>query len=139
MKKLTKSYLKTLTYEIIGAAIEVHKEMGPGLLEKIYEVCMVQELRLRGIKVTSQQAIPVIYKGVTLDAELRYDLLVEDCIIVELKAVLQMIPIFEAQAMSYAKILQVPKAVLINFTCTNIFKEGQKTFVNDLFRVLPDE
>ena len=139
MKKLTKSYLKDLTYEIIGAAIEVHKEMGPGLIEKVYEVCMIQELTLRGIKVTSQQTIPIIYKGVTLDAELQYDLLVEDCIIVELKAVLQMVPLFEAQTMSYAKLLHVPKAVLINFTCVNIFKEGQKTFVNDLFRELPDE
>ncbi len=138
MKKLTKSYLKALTYEIIGAAIEVHKEMGPGLLEKVYEVCMIQELTLRGIGVTSQQTIPVIYKGVALDAELRYDLLVEDCIVVELKAVMQMVPIFEAQTMSYAKLLHVPKAVLINFTCVNIFKEGQKTFVNDLFQALPD-
>ena len=138
MTKLTKNYLTKLTYEIIGAAIEVHKEMGPGLLEKIYAVCMVEELKLRGIKVKSQQTIPVIYKGVTLDAELRYDLLVEECIVVELKAVMQMIPIFEAQAMSYAKLLKVPKAVLINFKCSNIFKEGQKTFVNELFRLLPD-
>jgi len=139
MKRLTKSYLKQLTYEIIGAAIEVHKEMGPGLLEKVYEVCMIQELGLRGIKVTSQQTVPVIYKGVQLDADLRYDLLVEDCIVVELKAVMEMIPLFEAQVMSYARLLEVPKAMLINFTCTNIFKEGQKTFVNDLFRLLPEE
>ena len=138
MKELTKSYLRALTYEIVGSAIEVHKEMGLGLLEKVYEVCMIQELILRGIKVTSQQTIPVIYKGVALDAELRYDLLVENCIIVELKAVLQLVPLFEAQAMSYAKLLHVPKAVLINFTCANIFKEGQKTFVNDLFRALPN-
>jgi GxxExxY protein len=138
MTKLTKSYLTDLTRQIIGAAIEVHKEMGPGLLEKVYEVCMIHELGLRGIKVESQQTIPVIYKGVVLDAELRYDLLVEDCILVELKAVLQMIPLFDAQAMSYAKLLHVPKSVLINFTCSNIFKEGQKTFVNELYRVLPD-
>jgi GxxExxY protein len=139
MKKLTKKYLTELTSEIIGAAIEVHKEMGPGLLEKVYEVCMVHELGLRGIKVQSQQIIPITYKGITLDAELRYDLLVEECIIVELKAVLQMIPLFEAQTMSYAKLLQIPKAILINFTSTNIFYKGQKTFVNDIFRSLPDE
>ena len=139
MKELTKKYIKALTHEIIGAAIEVHKEMGPGLLEKVYEVCMIEELSLRGIKVTSQQAIPVIYKGVQLDAELRYDLLVEDCIVVELKAVIDMMPIFEAQAISYAKLLHIPKAVLINFTCTNIFYKGQKTFVNDIFSSLPDE
>jgi GxxExxY protein len=139
MKELTKSYLKELTYEIVGAAIEVHKEMGPGLLEKVYEACMIHELGLRGLKVTTQQKIPIRYKGVYLDADLRYDLLVEDSIVVELKAVLEMIPIFEAQVMSYAKLLEVPKAMLINFTCNNIFKEGQKTFVNDLFRFLPDE
>jgi GxxExxY protein len=128
-----------LTYEIIGAAIEVHREMGPGLLEKVYEVCMVQELTLRGIKVSSQQVVPIKYKGIQLDAELRYDLLVEDCIVVELKAVMEMVPIFEAQAMSYARLLEVPKAILINFTCSNIFKEGQKTFVNEYFRLLPEE
>ena len=139
MKKLTKKYLTELTHEIIGAAIEVHTEMGPGLLEKVYEVCMIEELKLRGIKVKSQQTIPVVYKGITLDAELKYDLLVEDCIIVELKAVKEMIAIFEAQAMSYAKLLHVPKAILINFTTTNIFYKGQKTFVNEIFRLLPDE
>ncbi|MBP6811761.1 MAG: GxxExxY protein [Saprospiraceae bacterium] len=138
MKTITKSYLKELTYEIIGAAIEVHKQLGPGLLEKVYEVCMVYELSLRGISVKSQQTIPVFYKGVILDAQLRYDLLVEDCIVVELKAVMEMMPLFEAQALSYARLLEVPKAIVLNFNCTNIFKEGQKTFVNDLFRQLPE-
>lgn len=138
MKKLTKSYLNELTREIIGAAIEVHKEMGPGLLEKIYQTCMIHELGLRNIKVKSEQNIPIYYKGVYLDADLRYDLLVEDCIVVELKAVMEMIPIFHAQAMSYAKLLHIPKAILINFTCTNIFHKGQKTFVNELFEQLPD-
>ncbi|MFK7934065.1 MAG: GxxExxY protein [Saprospiraceae bacterium] len=138
MRKLTKKIINGLTYEIIGAAIEVHREMGPGLLESIYEKCMVQELKLRGIEAVTQKSVPLFYKGIELDAELRYDLLVEDCIVVELKAVLKMIPIFEAQAMTYAKLLKVPKAILINFTCTNIFKEGQKTFVNEIFRVLPD-
>jgi GxxExxY protein len=139
MAKLTKRKLNELTYQIIGTAIEVHREMGPGLLEKVYEVCMIQELKLRGIKVQSQQSVPVVYKGVRLDADLRYDLLVEDCIVVELKAVMELIPLFEAQVMSYARLLEVPKAILINFTCTNIFKEGQKKFVNDIFRLLPDE
>ncbi len=138
MENLTKSYLTRLTHEIIGAAIEVHKEMGPGLLEKIYEACMVHELGLRNIKVKIQEKVPICYKGVYLDADLRYDLLVEDCIVVELKAVKDMIPIFEAQSMSYAKLLGVPKSILINFTCTNIFYKGQKTFVNELYKELPD-
>ena len=100
---------------------------------------MVQELKLRGIPTTTQKSVPAIYKGVALDADLRYDLLIDNCIVVELKAVMKMIPIFESQAMTYARLLKVPKAILINFTCTNIFKEGQKTFVNDIFRYLPDE
>ena len=138
MKKLTKAYLDFLTHEIIGSAIEVHKEMGPGLLEKVYEACMIHELGLRNIKVQSQQILPVHYKGVDLDADIRYDLLVENCIVVELKAVKDMIPLFHAQTMSYAKLLKVPKSILINFTCTNIFHNGQKTFVNEYFRDLPD-
>jgi GxxExxY protein len=138
MTKLTKGYLTDLTRHIIGAAIEVHKEMGPGLLEKVYQACMVHELGLRGLRVTAQQSVPVIYKGIALDAELRYDILVEDCIVVELKATQDMIPYFDAQTMSYARLLHVPKSILINFTCTNIFREGQKTFVNDLYRALPD-
>ena len=139
MKRWTKQRINKLTYEIIGAAIEVQKELGPGLLESVYEVCMIQELKLRGLEVSSQGFVPIIYKGVRLETELKYDILVEDCIVVELKAVLKMIPIHEAQAMTYARLLEVPKSILINFTCVNIFKEGQKTFVNDIYAMLPDE
>ena len=139
MKKLTQKYLNDLTYEIIGAAIEVHKELGPGLLEKVYEGCMVWELESRGLKVEKQQAVPVIYKGNVIDVDLRCDLLVERCIVVELKAVMEMIPIYEAQIMTYARLLEVPKGILINFTCTNIFHKGQKTFVNEYFETLPPE
>jgi GxxExxY protein len=81
----------------------------------------------------------VIYKGKTFDADLRFDVLVEECIIVELKAVKQMHPVFEAQALTYAKLLNKPKAILINFTCDNIFKNGQKTFVTESFQLLPEE
>jgi GxxExxY protein len=137
MSHLTQEYITKLSYQIIGAAIDVHKEMGPGLLEKVYEVCMLHELELRGLKVKKEHKVPVYYKGIYLDTDLRYDLLVEDCIVVELKAVTQMIPIFEAQVMSYARLLGIPKAILINFTCTNIISDGQKTFVNEVFRKLP--
>lgn len=139
MQKLTKQYIDKLTYDIIGAAIDVQKEMGPGLLESIYEECMLLELDLRGIKVTSQTPIPIVYKNSILDASFRCDLLVEDCIIVELKAVSKMIPVFDAQAISYARLLEVPKSILINFTCKNIFKEGQKTFVNKYYSRLPEQ
>lgn len=139
MKTLTKKYLAELTYQILGAAIDVHRELGPGLLEKVYETCMIQELGLRGLQVQSQQVVPINYKGLNLDAELKYDLLVEGCIVVELKAVKEFIPVFDAQSMSYARLLRVPKSILINFTCDNIFKNGQKTFVNDFFWDLPEE
>ncbi len=137
MRKLTKKYIEELSYEIIGAAIEIHKELGPGLLESIYEKCMIYELELRGLDVKHQQSVPIIYKDMTFDANLRYDLLVEECIIVELKALAQMLPIHDAQAMSYAHLLKVPKSILINFTTTNIFQYGQKTFVNKFFKMLP--
>jgi len=139
MRKLTKEYISHLTYEIIGAAIEVHKELGPGLLESIYEACMIHELTLRGLNVKSQQDFPVMYKGFELDAQLRFDLLVENCIVIELKSVAKLIPLFDAQTMSYARIMEMPKAILINFNCNNIFKEGQKTFVNQFYRILPDK
>ena len=138
MKRLTKKYLRELTYEIIGAAIEVHKAMGPGLLESIYEACMIHELTLRGLQVSTQQEVPVVYKGQIVDDALRCDLLVEDCIVVELKASVEMKPVFRAQAISYARLLKVPKSILINFTCENLFKQGQQTYVNELFRTLPE-
>ncbi|MFT4663583.1 MAG: GxxExxY protein [Polaribacter sp.] len=137
MKIISKKYVDKLTYQIIGAAIEVHKSLGPGLLEKIYEVCLIKELNLRGLKTTSQKCIPICYKGEVLDADIRYDILVEDCIVVELKAVLKMNSYFEVQALSYAKLLKIPKAILINFACENIVNEGQKTFVTEIYRRLP--
>ncbi len=139
MKTITKQYLNELTYEIIGAAIDVHKEMGPGLLEQVYEECMVFELDNRNLKVVQQLSIPLLYKGNALDSKLRVDVLVQDCIVLELKAVAEWHPIFDAQAMTYARLLKVPKAILINFNCRNIFNEGQKTLVNQYFNLLPDE
>jgi GxxExxY protein len=136
---MTKKYLNELTYQIIGAAIEVHKELGPGLLESVYHRCLKQELFLRKIKFYSEQVVPVNYKGIELDAELRCDLIIQDAIVVELKSVEALSPIFEAQILTYMKLLQKPKGILINFNCINIFKEGQKTFVNELFRELPEE
>ena len=135
---MTKTAIRKLTYAIIGAAIDIHEELGPGLLEKVYEECMVYELRDSGIMVERQKTVPLIYKGRKLDIDLRYDLLVENSIVVEVKAVQKMNPVFEAQAMSYARLLKVPKAILINFTCDNIFNQGQRTFVNEFYNNLPD-
>ncbi len=134
---LTKKYLDTLTYEIIGSAIEVHKIMGRGLLESIYHKCLKEELLLRNINFKSEMSIPVVYKNKALDMDFRCDLIIENCIVVELKAVQEMVGIYDAQLLSYMKLLKCPKGILINFNCSNIFKEGQKTFVNEYFNDLP--
>ena len=136
---ITKKYLDELTYSVIGCAIEVHKQLGPGLLESVYEKCFLKELNLRGISSKSQICVPLNYKGLHLDTELRLDVLVEDILCVELKAQEGLLPIHDAVLLSYMQMLQKPKGILINFHCVNIFKEGQKTLVNNLFSLLPEK
>ncbi|MBX2954074.1 MAG: GxxExxY protein [Leadbetterella sp.] len=136
---VTKKYLDSLTYEIIGGAIEVHKVKGRGLLESIYHHCLKEELLYRKIDFLTEMKIPVVYKGKTLDMNFRCDLLVERSIVVELKSVQQIVPAHEAQLLSYMKLLRCPKGILINFNCFNLFKEGQKTFVNEYFSTLPSQ
>ena len=137
--RITKKYLNELTYRVIGCAIEVHKHLGPGLLESVYEKCFLRELNLQGITNKSQNWVPLEYKGLQLDTELRLDVLVEDILCVELKAQEGLLPIHDAVLLSYMQMLQKPKGILINFHCVNIFKEGQKTLVNNLFSLLPEE
>jgi GxxExxY protein len=130
---MTQKYLDGLTYQIIGAAIEVHKELGPGLLESIYEKCMEQVLKEKGLNITSQQKVPLNFHGLYLECDLRFDLLVESLIIVEIKAVDCLLPIHEAQLLTYLKLIDKPKGILLNFNCVNLFKEGQKTLVTKLY------
>lgn len=104
-----------LSREVIGAAIEVHKFLGAGLLESIYERCFVHELSLRGFQATSQREIRIDYKGFVFDEELKFDVLVESCLLVETKAVQEVAPIHKAQLLSYMKLLDVPLGLLINF------------------------
>ncbi|MBZ0198857.1 MAG: GxxExxY protein, partial [Ignavibacteriaceae bacterium] len=94
---ITQKFVNDLAYKIVGCAIEVHKQLGPGLLESIYERCLKYELELNNVKVQSQISVGVIYKGKKIDSDLRLDLLVEDLIIVELKSVENMMPLFQAQ------------------------------------------
>ncbi len=133
---ITKKYLDELTYNVLCSAIEVHKELGPGLLESVYHTCLFHELRLRNIHFQSQIVVPLNFKGNNIEANLRCDFLVEQCLVVELKATDLLAPVFDAQLLTYMKLLSVPKGILINFNCINLFKEGQKTFVNDLYRIL---
>ncbi|MDX2046072.1 MAG: GxxExxY protein [Chitinophagaceae bacterium] len=137
--RITKKYIDELTYRIIGCAIEVHKQLGPGLIESVYEKCFSRELSLQFLNFKTQVWVPVSYKGVSIEAELRLDVLVEDLILIELKSIEGILPVHGSQVLTYMKLLQKPKGVLINFNCTNIFREGQKTFVNEYYATLPDE
>lgn len=136
---LTKKYLDDLTYEIIGSFIEVHKIMGRGLLESVYHQCLKEELLHRKINFLTEMRVPVNYKGKELNMDFRCDLFVENSIVVELKCVQEFHPVHEAQLLTYMKLLQCPKGILINFNCTNIFREGQKTMVSKYFSKLKEQ
>ncbi len=119
-----------ITGQIIDAAIAVHTSLGPGLLESAYEVCLTHELRQRGMKVQTQVVLPIQYNGLNLDAGYRIDLLVEDIVIVELKAVEEMLPLYDAQILSYLRLRQLQVGLLINFNVVKL-KEGMRRIVNN--------
>ena len=133
---ITQKYINEISYKIIGCAIEVHKHLGPGLLESVYEPCFIDEMRNAGLFVKSQTHVPIHYKGKDLGGILKLDLIVNDLIIVEEKAVEQMIPLFKAQLLSYLKLAGKPKGLLINFHCPNI-KEHLVSLVTEEFAKLP--
>jgi len=100
--------------QAIAAAIEVHRHKGPGLIESIYERCMARELEIRTIPFQTQRIVPIEYKGMTFDEPLRLDIIIDDCLILELKAVQEILPIHKAQLLSYMKLLDAPLGLLIN-------------------------
>lgn len=122
--------INDVTGQIIDAAIKVHTALGPGLLESAYETCLSHELHKRGLKVQTQVILPIEYDGIRLDAGYRIDVLVEDRVIVELKAVETMNPIFEAQILSYLKLSKIEVGLLINFHVPRL-KDGVKRIVNN--------
>jgi len=122
--------INEITGQIIDAAIKVHSALGPGLLESAYEICLAHELRKRGLNVQTQVMLPIEYDGIQLDAGYRIDLLVEKVVIVELKAVEKMNPIFEAQILSYLKLSNLQVGLLINFHVPRL-KDGLKRIVNN--------
>ena len=111
--------------QIVDAAYQVHRALGPGLLESVYEACLTHELTKRSLRVKRQLALPIHYDSLVLESGLRLDLLVEDLVIVELKAVEKTIPLFEAQLLSYLRLANRPLGYLINFH-TALFKDGIK-------------
>jgi GxxExxY protein len=135
---MTKSDLLDLTYKINGAAIEVHKYLGPGLLESVYHKCMSFELNLRKIHFNSELIIPLKYKGNSLDMNLRCDFLINNAIVVELKTVEYILLVHEAQLLTYMNVLKVPKGILINFNVDNLYKHGITTYVNHLYKSLEE-
>ena len=123
--------INKISGEIVDAAMKVHTALGPGLLESAYEVCLRHELVQRGLSVRSQVVLPVEYDGVKLDAGYRLDLLVEDAVIVELKSVERMLPIHQAQLLSYLKLSGLQLGLLINFNTLHL-KDGIKRMANNL-------
>jgi len=120
-----------ISNQVIGAAIEVHRALGPGLLESAYEECLCRELSLRDIGFERQKALPVAYKGVNLDCAYRLDIVVEGMVILELKSVSRVEPIHEAQLLTYLKLAKLKLGMLLNFNVP-VMKQGIKRIVNQL-------
>lgn len=127
--KITKAFVLALSHQVIGAAIEVHRVLGPGLLESIYEAALCRELSLRHIRYVRQKRLPVIYKEQLLDCELRLDLLVEDAIIVEVKALEKLMPIHRIQLLSYLRLHGVWLGLVINFD-VEVLRDGIRRVLN---------
>jgi GxxExxY protein len=129
-KTISRQELDALSKEVVDACVTVHKIMGPGLLESVYELCLFKELELRNLKVISQKVIPLSYKNFELSKDYKIDLLVEEEIIVELKAVEEVLPVHEAQMISYLKLADKRLGFLVNFNVP-LMKYGIKRFVNN--------
>lgn len=122
--------LNEISGKIIEFSIKVHKALGPGMLEGAYEICLMHELAEHGYQVQSQVTLPIVYDGVKLDAGYRIDLLVEECVIVELKAVDKLIPVHEAQLLSYLRMSDLRLGLLINFN-VKLLQDGVRRVVNN--------
>ncbi len=122
--------LNRVTENVIGASIEVHKALGPGLLESVYEECLCQEFRQRNVQFERQKPLPVVYKGLRLDCGFRLDIVVERKVVLELKAVEALLPVHEAQLLTYLKLSGMTLGLLINFNVP-VLKQGLKRIVHN--------
>ena len=126
---LDNAKVNDLTRQILGAAIEVHRQLGPGLLESVYLFCFQFELSARGLRFSTQRAVPIMYKGMLLDACYRVDLIVEDAVVVEIKAVSGLTSAHEAQTLTYLRLTECPAALLINFNAARLM-DGVRRLLN---------
>lgn len=127
-----KMEIEAVAKEIVDAAVKVHRALGPGLLESAYQACLTHELRHRGLEVSTELLLPVIYETEKIDAGYRIDMLVENCIIIENKAVDQLLPVHEAQLITYLKLSDVRMGFLLNWN-VRLIKNGIKRMVNQYF------
>lgn len=134
---MNKTQITQLSYDIVGCAIKVHKELGPGLLESVYEMCLAYELKEKGFIVNQQISTKINYGKFEIETPLKIDLLVNDTIIIEIKTVENLLPVHQAQLMTYMKILKKPQGLLINFYTDNISK-SMIPLVNEYFTKLPE-
>lgn len=134
---MTKAEVTQLSYDIVGYAIKVHKELGPGLLESVYELCLAYELKEKGYLVNQQVITKINYGKIEIETPLKVDLLVNETIVVEIKTVEKLLPVHQAQLMTYMKILKKPQGLLINFYTDNITK-SMIPLINEYFSKLPE-
>lgn len=136
---ITQRKLNDLAYKIVGACIEVHKLAGPGLYEEVYHQCLEKEFKILGLNFKSELEIPFSYKCENINCKLKCDFLIEDLIVLEIKAVSEFHNIHRAQTMNYMNLLKTHRSILINFNVNNIYHEGYETFASKLFQNLPKE
>jgi GxxExxY protein len=131
--RTSKKEVDDLSYQIIGVAMEVNRHVGPGFLESVYQKCFAIELAERELSFQQELELPFTYKNHTIVGQFRCDFFVENLIVVEIKAVSELLPIHQAQVINYMNLLKIPNGILLNFNVTNLFHNGQKTFVSKYF------
>ncbi|MCY1660726.1 MULTISPECIES: GxxExxY protein [Chryseobacterium] len=136
---VTQKFINDLSYKIVGACIEVHKQAGPGLYEDVYHKCLEREFEILGLKYKSELEIPFSYKGKLIDCKLKCDFLIENLVVLEIKSVSEIHQIHKAQTMNYMNLLKVPRSILVNFNVINLYYEGYESFASKIFKTLPIE
>ncbi|WP_106567545.1 GxxExxY protein [Cecembia rubra] len=132
-----KKMITQMSYDVLGCAINVHREVGPGLLESVYQKCLIHELKSKGFKVMQQVKAPLFYKDLRLEVELKADIIVNESVIIELKTVDCLLPVHEAQILTYMRLLKIPQGLLMNFYSDNLSK-NKIPLVNEYFKALPE-